>query len=198
MKSEKQAGVGIACGIFRKEIEALREQKLVDISFSYLVSMLHMQPAELDKRLQAAIEKGQQNGDDIILVYGDCCPHMHDFESAGKIVRTAGMNCCEIMLGRELYRQLRSEGAFFLMPEWTLRWREVFQRHIGLEGENARSYMTEMHSKLTYIDSGLNPIPESHLHEISDYTGLPVEIREVALDHLLAAIRDADGKRKTP
>lgn len=195
MKSKKTAKIGIACSIFRKEIESLQKQKLINIPFKYIGSMLHMKPEVLDNRLKEATEKERQNRDAIVLVYGDCCPHMHELETDEHIVRVCGLNCYEILLGSDLYRRLRSEGAFFLMPEWTLRWREVFQHHLGLEGDNARSFMKEMHTKLIYLDTGLFPVPESHLDEISGYTGLPVEIMQVSLDQLMVAIKNVEKKQ---
>ena len=195
MKSKKTAKIGIACSIFRKEIESLQKQKLINIPFRYIGSMLHMKPEVLDNRLKEATEKERQNRDDIVLVYGDCCPHMHELETDEHIVRVCGLNCCEILLGSGRYRRLRSEGAFFLMPEWTLRWREVFQHHLGLEGDNARPFMKEMHTKLIYLDTGLFPVPESHLDEISGYTGLPVEIMQVSLDQLMVAIKNVEKKQ---
>ena len=196
MKSKKTTKIGISCSIFRKEIESLQKQKLINIPFRYIGSMLHMKPEVLNNRLKEATEKARQNGNDIVLVYGDCCPHMNALEADEHVVRVCGLNCCEILLGSELYRRLRSESVFFLMPEWTLRWREIFQHHLGLEGDNARSFMNDMITKLIYLETGLFPIPESHLDEISVYSGLPVEIMQVSLDQLMAAIKNAEKKQK--
>lgn len=195
MKSKKTAKIGIACSIFRKEIESLQKQKLINIPFRYIGSMLHMKPEVLDNRLKEATEKARQNRDDIVLVYGDCCPHMNELEADEHIVRVCGLNCCEILLGSDLYRHLRPEGAFFLMSEWTLRWREIFQHHLGLERENAQSFMKEIYTKLIYLDTGLLPVPESHLDEISGYFGLPVEIMQVSLDQLMVVIKNAEKKQ---
>jgi hypothetical protein len=194
MKSKKTAKSGIACSIFRKEIESLQKQQRVNIPFRYIGSMLHMNPELLDSCLKKVTEKESQKSDDIVLAFGDCCPNMNELETDKNIVRVCGLNCCEILLGSDLYRKLRAEGVFFLMPEWTLRWREVFQDNLGLEGDNARSFMRDMHTKLVYLDTGLSPIPESHLDEIAKYSGLPVEIMQVSLDHLVDAITGS-GKR---
>ena len=196
MKPEERTKIGIACSIFRQEIERLQEEKQIDIPFEYLDSKLHVYPSVLDRRLQAVTSEARQNGNEIVLVYGDCCPHMHDVESDDHVVRVCGMNCCEILLGKDLYRQLLSEGAFFLLPEWAHRWWEVFQKQLGLRGDNARSFMTEIHTRLVYLDTGLTPILEGLLEEISEYCGLPVEIIPVSLEQLLASIQDAEGSRQ--
>lgn len=191
MKPNQASIAGIACSIFRMEIELLLAEKKIDIPFIYLDSMLHMIPSELNLRLQAAISDKSQKDKAIVLVYGDCSAHMIDFESDDYIARVCGINCCEIMLGKEHYRRLRSEGTFFLMPEWTIRWQEIFQHQLGLKGDTARSFMMEMHKKLIYIDTGITPVPESYLNDISEYSGLPWEIQSVSSDHLLASINKA-------
>ena len=62
----------------------------------------------------------------------------------------------------------------------------------GLEGDNARSFMADMHTRRVYLDTGLMPIPKGLLDEISEYTGLRAEIMPVSLDQLLASIQDAE------
>jgi len=188
--------MGIACSIFRKEIELLIAQKQIEIPFTYLSSMLHLYPDVLDRSLQQAVERARQNGEDVLLVYGDCCPHMHDCQIDDRIERVRGINCFEILLGRDQYRRLCSERAFFLMPDWAYRWREVFQYQLGLEGDNARSFMAEFHTRLVYLDTGLTPVPEELLDEISEYCGLPVEILPVSLDHLHTSILEIEKGTK--
>jgi hypothetical protein len=184
--------LGISCSIFCREIETLREKGLIDLPFKYLASMLHMKPDILDKKLQSVTERESSNGKELVVIYGDCCPRMSDYESKENIVRSSGLNCCEILLGSAEYKKLRAEGAFILMPEWTRRWKEVFKHHMGLEGELAKTFMKEMHTKLVYLDTGVFPVPNDLLEEISQYTGLPVSILQITLDQLAAAIKNTD------
>jgi hypothetical protein len=183
----------IACSIFRKEIEALRASGRFDLPVEFLDSMLHMVPARLEARLQEALGATRTGapGRAVVLAYGDCCGHMDTFGGQPGTARTAGINCCEIVLGRETYRRLRKEGAFFFMPEWALSWRQVFVGQLGLLGPTARSFMQEMHSRMIYLDTGLVPIPHAELEEASAFLGLPIEILSVALDPLLASLNQA-------
>ncbi len=80
---------------------------------------------------------------------------------------------------------------FFLLPEWTLRWREVFEKELDLPEKIAKEFMQGMHTKLLYIDTGQVPVPTEHLQEASEMLGLPFEVLRVGLEHLLAGIREA-------
>ncbi len=183
----------ISCSIFRKEIEALQASGQLDLPVEFLNSMLHMVPAKLETRLQEALGSAHARQPDgkVVLAYGDCCGHMDTFESEPGTARTEGINCCEILLGREAYRKLRKEGAFFLMPEWALAWKQIFVGQLGLLGPCARTFMQEMHSRMIYLDTGLVPIPQAALQEASEFLGLPVEILPVSLDPLLASLQQA-------
>ncbi len=191
--SQEKPKLCISCSIFRKEIEALQASGRLDLPVAFLNSMLHMVPAKLETRLQGALgaAREQHSDQEVVLAYGDCCGHMDTFEAEPGTARTVGLNCCEIILGREAYRKLRKEGAFFLMPEWALAWRQIFVGQLGLLGPCARTFMQEMHSKMIYLDTGLIPVPHEALREASEFLGLSVEILPVSLEPLLASLHQA-------
>jgi Protein of unknown function (DUF1638) len=183
----------ISCSIFRKEIEALQASGQLDLPVEFLNSMLHMVPAKLESRLQEALgsARAQDPDREVVMAYGDCCGHMDTFEAEPGTTRTEGINCCEIILGSEAYRRLRKEGAFFLMPEWALAWKQIFLGQLGLLGPCAKTFMQEMHSRMIYLDTGLVPVPHEALQEASEFLGLPVEILPVSLDPLLESLKQA-------
>jgi hypothetical protein len=191
VKDPADKSICIACSIFKSELEELTARGEVDFPVRYLDSMLHMDPAKLHRKLDSLLRGELKNGKRVILLYGNCHPHMMEQESLPRVCRVKGMNCPEILLGREAYRNLRREGAFILLPEWTMRWREIFETELGLEEKVAKDFMQDMHSKLLYLDSGNISVPAEHLMALSDYTGLSWEVIPIGPDHLLAAIREA-------
>jgi hypothetical protein len=112
-------------------------------------------------------------------------------ENLPGVARTRGVNCCSLLLGRAAYRELLRAGVFFLLPEWVARWEEVFARELGLNRENARTLMQEMHCRLVYLDTGLVPVPTGVLHACAAFCGLPCEVRSTPLEFLHQAIQDA-------
>lgn len=186
--------VCLACSIFRDELERLRAEGRTAFTTAYLGSQLHMVPERLQELVRERVRAELGLGNEVLLCYGDCCPGMVDLQDEPGVERTQGINCCEILLGSERYRALRREGAFFLMPEWAHCWRRIFQDTLGLEGETARTFMREMHTKLIYLDTGLVPVPERELGEIAEYAGLPVERLAVTLEPLLENLREASAR----
>jgi len=173
----------IACSIFRYELEHLQQTGKINVPVIYLNSMLHMYPKELQVLLDAKIE--EYSNFRIILMFGDCHARMVDYEKKTNVVRTPGINCCEIILGEEKYRKIRKDGAFILLPEWAERWREAFIDFMGFNSSEAiKPFMSEMHKKLLYIDTGLQKKNQNLFDEISDFLGLPLEIYPSSVDEL--------------
>ena len=177
----------IACSIFRYELEQFVKEGKINIPIVYLNSMLHMNPKQLQILLDAKIEEYKNFR--IILMFGDCHARMVDYEENTNIVRTPGINCCEILLGKQNYRKIRNDGAFILLPEWSERWKEVFVDSLGFKTSKAiKPFMAEMHKKIVYIDTGLVEKNIPLFNEISDFLGLPLEIYSSTTNELETVI----------
>ncbi|MBE9467453.1 MAG: DUF1638 domain-containing protein [Bacteroidetes bacterium] len=186
-KHVKHKKICIACSIFKKELEALKKEGAINIPIIYLDSMLHMKPDKLNALLSAEIEK--YNDYEIILAFGDCSTGMFDIENKHNVKRTKGLNCTNILLGTSEYRKLRKEGAFILFNEWVHRWKEVFIDEFGFKkSESATLFMNEMHTKFVYLDLGDAEIPHDTLKELSDFCGLPYEIKSSTSEFLAKSI----------
>lgn len=180
----------ICCSVLRREMEEVLRQEYPQARAIFLDSMLHMRPRKLQQALERTLCGLPSRT--CLLIYGDCHPFMQDMERQYHCCRTAGINCSDLLLGRELYAQYRKEGAFFFLPEWTARWREVFQKELGFTTPSlAKEFMQENRGKLIYLDTGLLPVPEQTLGEISTYFGMPVDVLPVSLALLHAAVRSA-------
>jgi hypothetical protein len=180
----------LACGVFKLELEALVYHGLLDFDIITLESMLHMKPSKLEQVMDATISS--RSNENILLLYGDCHPRMHEMQNNTNVTKVAGMNCCDILLGPDAYRKLQKEKTFIFLPEWTLRWQEVFTYELGFEKpENARNFMKEHLSKLVYIDTGVSAVPEEALQEITAFFDMPFEVLPITLEILCQRINDA-------
>jgi hypothetical protein len=185
------ATVMICCSVLQAEVKALWEKHWMNHLLYFETSMLHIKPGRLATLLDSLVEKELGMGHRVVLVYGDCCTQMAVLEARPEVVRTRANNCCELLLGKDEYLRLSHEGAFFLFPEWTRRWKEIFTFELGLNRDNATSLMQDMHSKMIYLDTGLVPVPENDLQACAQYCGLTYEVRPTSLEHLRAAIQEA-------
>lgn len=182
-KDERRKTVIIACSIFKNELEYLIQQGKITVPIVYLNSMLHMHPQQLQQLLDSKIKEYSHYN--IILLYGDCHARMIDYELNTSIVRAKGINCCEILLGTTRYHNLRKEGAFILLPEWSERWKEAFVDYMGFKNKKSCSlFMNEMHKKITFINTDNQSVNNHLVNEISNYFGLPFEIHQTSVVEL--------------
>jgi hypothetical protein len=182
------------CSVFEKEVHSLHAQYWPECSVKILNSMLHMNQARLENQLTRMLNQSLQPGGQGVLIYGDCCTHMTDLEKQPTLARTQGHNCCEILLGSSEYHRLEHEGAFLLFPEWTHRWQTIFLKELKLTPAIAKDLLQDMHRKLVYLDTGLEPIPYNDLNSCQEFSGLPYEILPVKLDILKNKIDEALSK----
>ncbi len=180
--------VCVACSIFRKEIERLQEQDAFDAEFRYIDSMLHLRPERLREALVECVEEELAKDRRVLLLFGDCYAHMSGLAKRPGVVRVSGLNCIEILIGKEERRALLKQGAFFLMPEWALRWQEAIGGIPDLSEESVKEIFREQHTRLVYLDTGVERIPSEALDACSAAIGLPWESMAVRLDHLREAV----------
>ncbi|MGE5406615.1 MAG: DUF1638 domain-containing protein [Methanosarcina sp.] len=170
----------IACSIFRYELEYLQSRNRIDIPIVYIGSMLHMNPKKLQELLDARLKEYEHSK--VILLFGDCHARMLDYETNTNVVRAQGINCCEIFLGFTEYNRLRKDGAFILLPEWSVRWKEAFIDYMGFENSKSTSlFMNDMHKKIVFVDTGFGEINQPLLTEIAEYFSLPLELHHISL-----------------
>jgi hypothetical protein len=181
----------LSCSVFAGEVEALRERRWPSVAHRSQTSRLHMHPARLGEGTADAVGAELAAGRRVVLVYGDCCGAMGAIERRPGVARTQALNCPDLVLGRERYRQLSHAGAFFVFPEWARTWPEMFRTETGLGDADTRDLMREMHTKLLYLDTGIHPVPHDALRRCADAAGLPIEVLDVGLDQLAASIEDA-------
>lgn len=184
----------ISCGVFKLELEYLSRAGFLSLPRSYIPSRFHLYPSRLEKMLTRLIRQKTGAGKRVVLLFGDCHARMCEQEHSGLVSRVEGINCPDILLPRETYRQLRRQGAFFLLPDWAVHWQDIFQKELGLRGDTAKMFMQEMHSRLVYIDTGVMDPPRSHLGEMSKFSGLPFKILPVSLQILREKIIYAQQK----
>ncbi len=184
--------LAVTCGIFQAEMAVLAP-RFPRLRFVHADSMLHMRPDLLQTRIDTLL--AEYPSGKVLFIYGDCTPRIVELCRQPGFAKTSGINCCEIVLGREQYRRLRKAGAFFFLPEWTMRWRQVFERELGFAGgRGAGEMLREVHSQLIYLDTEVMPVPQTILDEISRDLGMPMTALAAGLGQLERAVAAAQER----
>jgi hypothetical protein len=179
----------IACSIFRYELEKIAQIIDIAIPVSFYDSYLHLFPDELSKNLSGKVEDKLDKAKKVLLICGDCHPFMKEMSEKKDVIKLPGYNCVEILIGRELRRKLTKQGAFFLLPEWTVRWKEIFKELLELPTEHIQSLLHEQHKKFIYLDTGILPVPYKEIEECAAFFNLPYEIEKISIDFFINSIQ---------
>jgi hypothetical protein len=193
----------ISCGILRKEIEKLIEQKRLNVDVVFLNAGLHVVYAELEKALTAALNKHAKNAPNgVIVVYGDLCHHgiKRIIKKYDNAVKVDALNCIDCLLGghQKLLQADPDGSCFYLSPGWmpsnlkkTARFRGIFDWNL----EDIKEQFEHLNGLIVIDSLGNLDELESDIEEFSFHTGLPVKERKtVGLDGLKAVIDEAIKK----
>lgn len=185
----------LSCGVLQGELQKLLDDCLIAGNLLALDSMLHMRPELLDKvlrdllnELPATVAK--------VLVYGDCCAGMVDIEVEFKLARVNAINCAQMLLGREKYRDMMRRESFMFLPEWAERWETVFKQELGLfTPEQAHMVIGDNRKEIIYLDTGLIPVPYEKMQACSQFTGLEWHIEKILLeDNFLPLLLESEQR----
>jgi len=193
----------ICCGILRKEIEKLVEEKRLNVEPIFLDAGLHVVYAELEEALTSALKKHSENAPDgIIVVYGDLCHHgiKRIIKQYNNTVKVDALNCIDCLLGghQKLLEADPDASHFYISPGWmpsnlkkSRHFRGIFDWNI----EDIKEQFEHL-SGVIIIDS-LDNLDhfESDIQEFCVNTGLEVkETKTVGLNGLKAVIDEAAKK----
>lgn len=183
----------VACGVFKKEIERLREEFGFPFEAHYLDAGLHVDFDELSDALKAELEKCKDS-DGIIVVYGECHPKIKDILAPYKAVPTNCQNCVDALITRKGLEDKAKQGLYFyLSPGWMECWRDILSR-LGWGQEETRLQLGSFKGAV-FMDTLGNALDyENELIEFFDFTLLSPEIMPVDLDHFKSLIIDAKKK----
>ncbi len=179
----------LGCGILQKEVRFLIEKNSWPLDTEFLDSSLHVNFEKLAHALQTGILRNR--GRDIVVFYGCCHPRMDKILETAHTFRTEGQNCVEMLLGRDKFMQELSDGAFFLMEDWALRWDEAIGKTFGDNPEVVREIFQLSSKFLLCLRTPCSGNFEREAEAIGLKIGLPVRWQDVGLDHLEEVLRAA-------
>lgn len=175
----------IACSILEAEIREIA--KSIPIGEIFLVdSAYHFTPEKLyNKVLEITQEKRLKEA---ILLYGECSAGFKMPFPGTKIYRLKKHNCIDLLMSSEEEYAFRKNNIMVLLPEWAVRWHELFFTWFGFKPASLKVFMQEMHSEIVCIDDGTIDITESLMSSIEQAAGISCRKKKITLDHLSQSI----------
>jgi hypothetical protein len=179
----------LGCGILQREVEYLIRKNGWELDTDWLDSSLHVNFEKLAHELQTGILRNKKR--DVVVFYGCCHPRMEKILETAHTFRTEGQNCVEMLLGRERFMEELSNGAFFLLEDWALRWDEAIGKTFGDKPEVVREIFQLTNKSILCLRTPCSGDFELAANEVGNKVGLPVRWLDVGLENLEATLRQA-------
>jgi hypothetical protein len=125
-----------------------------------------------------------------IVFYGACHPRMETMLNEAHTLRTTGQNCIVMLLGEADFNHELTNGAFFLLDDWAQHWDEVIVKTFGTNIEVIRAIFHEQHRYLLGLRTPYSDDFSEEANHISAMLELPIQWRDVTLDHLESVLQD--------
>ena len=193
----------ISCGILRKEIEKLVEERSLGVEPYFLDAGLHVDYDELEKELTSTIEECSKKGSNgIVVVYGDLChPRIKKIvEKYSNSVKVDALNCIDCLLGghgRLLLIDPNSDH-FYLSPGWmpsNLEKNVNFRQVFDWSEEGIKNLFRDLKGVILIDSLGNLDDFKGDIEEFAAQTGLPVKDKKtVGVRELKALILEAIRK----
>ncbi len=179
----------LGCGILQQEVNFLIKKNGWQLETDFLDSSLHVNFEKLAQQLETGILRN--TGREIVVFYGCCHPRMEKILEIAHTFRTEGQNCVEMLLGRQKFMQELTDGAFFLLEDWALRWDQAIGMTFGDNPDVVREIFQLSNKKLLCIRTPCSKDFKIEAEDVGNKVGLPVHWLDVTLDHLESVLSQA-------
>jgi hypothetical protein len=183
----------LGCGILQQEVRYLIDKNGWELETDFLDSSLHVDFSALESALQGGLARNA--GRDVVVFYGSCHPRMEQMLDAAQTFRPQGQNCVEMLLGPDRFMQELSNGAFFLLEDWALRWDAAISKAFGNKPEVIREIFQLSNQYILCLRTPCSGAFEQAAMEIGLKVGLPLRWMDVGLENLEAVLRQAVERR---
>lgn len=190
----KEKPLLLGCGILQKEIRMLQAKNHWEMDTHFLQSALHIHLQKLQDALTSALEEHRDR--ECIVFYGACHPLMDEMLEQAHTFRTRGVNCLEMLLGKERYKTELENGAFFLLEEWAFKWDEVIDATFHHNEEVMRRVFQEDRKYILAVRTPTSGDFSKEAEAAAKKVGLPLRTMEVSLEHLETVLQEALERRR--
>jgi hypothetical protein len=181
----------IGCGVLQRELERVVHERGWAVDLQLLGPALHTDLGKLERAFAGQLARTA--GRDRAVFFGACHPRLDATLATHHLRRTPGVNCIELLLGRERYEAELASGTYFLLESWARTWRLALHDTFGPRPELVREVFRGAHTRMLAVRTPCSGDFTAQAQRASDESGLPLAWLDVDLTHLAAALEPLVG-----
>ena len=178
----------LICGALGKEVKTIVDEHGWDIDIYGVPAMHHFYPKKIVEAVDRKLEQLSAGYRRVVVVYGDCgtAGSLEPVLERHGAVRVRGPHCYEMFAGSDFDRITIERPATFFLTDWLVRnFERAVVRGLGLDRyPELKPVYFQHYTDLLYLSQFAQARLLEKAQEISDYLGLPLEVRHVGFGEL--------------
>jgi hypothetical protein len=178
----------LICGALGKEVKTIVDEHGWDLDIYGVPAMHHFHPKKIVEAVERKLDELSATYRQVVVVYGDCgtAGALEPVLERHGAVRVRGPHCYEMFAGSDFDRITAGRPATFFLTDWLVRnFERAVVRGLGLDRyPDLKPVYFQNYTDLLYLAQFSDARLLAKAQEISDYLGLPLEVRHVGFGEL--------------
>jgi hypothetical protein len=184
----------LICGALGKEVKTIVDQHGWDVDIYGVPAMHHFYPKKIVEAVDRKLDELSAGYRRVVVVYGDCgtAGALEPVLERHGAVRVRGPHCYEMFAGDDFEAITVERPATFFLTDWLVRnFERAVVRGLGLDRyPELKPVYFRNYTDLLYLAQFSDPRLVAKAQEISQYLGLPLEVRSVGCGQLEARLAE--------
>jgi hypothetical protein len=184
----------LICGALGKEVKTIVDEHGWDVDIYGVPAMHHFYPKKIVDAVDRKLAELSTRYRRLVVVYGDCgtAGALEPVLERYAAVRVKGPHCYEMFAGADFDRITDERPATFFLTDWLVRnFERAVVRGLGLDRyPELKPVYFRNYTDLLYLAQFSDTRLIAKAQEISQYLGLPLEVRCVGFGELEARLAE--------
>ena len=184
----------LACGALARDVAEVVSRCAWPVDIHGISAFHHMEPRNIVRDVDARLAELSERYERVVVVYGECGTFgkLDDVIAKYPAVRPAGLHCYEWFAGKDFPRLSEDEPGAYFLTDWLVRnWDKAVIHGLGLDRypDLKDTYFQHLTSLIFFRQSD-DAALLAQATEISDYLGIPLEVRWTGTEPLERVLRE--------
>ena len=184
----------LICGALGKEVKTIVDEHGWDVDIYGVPAMHHFYPKKIVEAVDRKLDELSAGYRRVVVVYGDCgtAGALEPVLERHRAVRVRGPHCYEMFAGDDFEAITVERPATFFLTDWLVRnFERAVVRGLGLDRyPELKPVYFGNYTDLLYLAQFSDARLVAKAQEISDYLGLPLEVKHVGFGDLEARLAE--------